>query len=199
LRITDINDDGQLIAGSKVSVDAELEEGNYLTDGDVVLARTGASVGKSSRYRERDGRLVFAGFLIRVQPDASKLSSALLASYLTTRQYWDWVRGTSARSGQPGINASEYAVLPIPTPSSETDEYGLAEQQKIADCLTSLDDVIAAQGRKVEALQAHKKGLMQQLFPPRRRNSAAAEVPGVSRWGGVATPGTWHDVGQSRQ
>jgi type I restriction enzyme S subunit len=41
----------------------------------------------------------------------------------------------------------------------------LAEQQKIADCLTSLDEVIAAQGRKVEALKAHRKGLMQQLFP----------------------------------
>lgn len=40
-----------------------------------------------------------------------------------------------------------------------------AEQQKIADCLTSLDELIAAQGRKAEALKAHKKGLMQQLFP----------------------------------
>lgn len=40
-----------------------------------------------------------------------------------------------------------------------------AEQQKIADCLSSLDELIAAQGRKVEALKAHKKGLMQQLFP----------------------------------
>lgn len=39
------------------------------------------------------------------------------------------------------------------------------EQKKIADCLTSLDGVIAAQGRKVEALKAHKRGLMQQLFP----------------------------------
>ena len=46
--------------------------------------------------------------------------------------------------------------LPVPTP---------AEQQRIADCLTSLDEVIAAQGRKVEALKAHKRGLMQQLFP----------------------------------
>jgi type I restriction enzyme S subunit len=51
----------------------------------------------------------------------------------------------------------------------------LPEQQKIADCLTSLDEVIAAQGRKVEALKVHKRGLMQQLFPregetlPRRR------------------------------
>ena len=41
----------------------------------------------------------------------------------------------------------------------------IAEQQKIADCLSSLDELIAAQGRKVEALKTHKKGLMQQLFP----------------------------------
>jgi type I restriction enzyme S subunit len=40
-----------------------------------------------------------------------------------------------------------------------------AEQQKIADCLSSLDELIAAQARKVEALKTHKKGLMQQLFP----------------------------------
>ena len=39
------------------------------------------------------------------------------------------------------------------------------EQQKIADCLGSLDDLIAAEGRKLEALRRHKKGLMQQIFP----------------------------------
>lgn len=41
----------------------------------------------------------------------------------------------------------------------------LPEQQKIADCLRSLDELIAAEGRKLEVLRAHKKGLMQQLFP----------------------------------
>ena len=53
---------------------------------------------------------------------------------------------------------SEYQNLEIAIPRH-------AEQQKIADCLMSLDEVIAAQGRKVEALKAHKRGLMQQLFP----------------------------------
>ncbi|MBK8964623.1 MAG: restriction endonuclease subunit S [Candidatus Competibacteraceae bacterium] len=41
----------------------------------------------------------------------------------------------------------------------------LKEQQKIADCLSSIDDLITAQTQKLEALKAHKKGLMQQLFP----------------------------------
>jgi type I restriction enzyme S subunit len=40
-----------------------------------------------------------------------------------------------------------------------------SEQEKIADCLSSLDELIAAQARKVKALKTHKKGLMQQLFP----------------------------------
>lgn len=58
----------------------------------------------------------------------------------------------------PGINRnSVYALRPFsPNPP---------EQQKIADCLSSLDDLIAAQAKKIEALKAHKKGLMQQLFP----------------------------------
>ena len=41
----------------------------------------------------------------------------------------------------------------------------MSEQQKIADCLSSLDEVIELQAKKLEALQTHKKGLMQQLFP----------------------------------
>lgn len=49
--------------------------------------------------------------------------------------------------------------------SWETYLPSLAEQQKIADCLSSLDELIAAQGRKVEALKTYKRGLMQQLFP----------------------------------
>ena len=52
----------------------------------------------------------------------------------------------------------DFAQISLPLPS-------LAEQKKIADCLMSLDELIAAQGRRVEALKAHKKGLMQQLFP----------------------------------
>ena len=51
-----------------------------------------------------------------------------------------------------------------------------AEQQKIAATLSSLDDLLTAQTAKLTALQAHKRGLMQQLFPRRRRNGAEAAV-----------------------
>jgi type I restriction enzyme S subunit len=165
LRITDIDDDGHFIAENKVSVNIEATEDNYLNEGDIVLARTGASVGKSYRYQQEDGRLVFAGFLIRLSPNPKKLISALLSHYISTSQYWDWVRATSARSGQPGINGTEYPTLLVPIPPVNSSENGLAEQQRIADCLSSLDDLITALTGKLAALQTHKKGLMQQLFP----------------------------------
>lgn len=56
------------------------------------------------------------------------------------------------------ISYKQFSELQIPAPAPD-------EQKKIADCLDSLDELIAAQGRKVEALKTHKKGLMQQLFP----------------------------------
>jgi type I restriction enzyme S subunit len=66
---------------------------------------------------------------------------------------------SGARSnGLLNVSKDQFFGVEIPTPQ-------LDEQQKVADCLTSLDEVIAAQGRKVEALKAHKRGLMQQLFP----------------------------------
>jgi type I restriction enzyme S subunit len=143
----------------QVSVDLNATDQNYLDEGDIVLARTGASVGKSYRYRKEDGKLVFAGFLIRVKPDPMLLISTYLANFLTTDHFWKWVAVTSARSGQPGINSTEYSSLAIPLPPN------FPEQQKIADCLSSLDELITAQAQKLDALKAHKKGLMQQLFP----------------------------------
>ncbi len=114
LRITDISEDGQFLKNHKVSVEKDVIRENYLVEGDIALARTGASVGKSYKYRVEDGELVFAGFLIRVKPNKEKLNSELLFQFLFTDRYWDWVNFISTRSGQPGINSNEYASLPMP-------------------------------------------------------------------------------------
>lgn len=65
---------------------------------------------------------------------------------------------TGARHDRMSITPGAFMRMPVPTPHP-------AEQQEIADCLTSLDEVIVAQGRKVEALKTYKQGLMQRLFP----------------------------------
>jgi type I restriction enzyme, S subunit len=164
LRITDIDDDGRLTRSERVSVEVDATEDNTLQDGDIALARTGASVGKSYRYRDEDGPLVFAGFLIRVRADRRRAVPDFLSSFFNTRRYWDWVGKTSARSGQPGINGSEYASLPVPIPGLGSGGE-LSEQQRIAACFSTLDARLAAQVDRLDALKDHKKGLMQGLFP----------------------------------
>ena len=180
LRITDISEDGRYLPDKQVSVDLDATDGNYLDEGDIVLARTGASVGKSYQYRKEDGRLVFAGFLIRVKPAPRTLISTYLANFLTTDKFWKWVAVTSARSGQPGINSTEYSSLAIPLPPS------LPEQQKIADCLASLDELITLEAQQLDTLKTHKKGLMQQLFP------AEGETLPKLRFPEFRDAGEWH-------
>lgn len=68
------------------------------------------------------------------------------------------IQRIKAGAAQPNISLSQLGDFVLLLPST-------AEQQKIADCLSSLDELMAAQARKVDALKAHKKGLMQQLFP----------------------------------
>lgn len=64
--------------------------------------------------------------------------------------------------GSLSVSDKDLLALPVPLPKGKR---SLAEQQKIADCLSSLDELIAAQACKIDALKTHKKGLMQQLFP----------------------------------
>lgn len=84
--------------------------------------------------------------------------------------------------GSLSINDSDLMALPVPVPAGKT---SVAEQQKIADCLGSLDELIAAQGRKVDALKTHKKGLMQQLFPREGETQPRLRFPeflGAPEW-----------------
>lgn len=81
--------------------------------------------------------------------------------YFKTASWHFYLRRVSsmgARHDRMSITTGDFMAMPVPTPPAK-------EQQKIADCLRSLDGLIAAEGRTLEALKAHKKGLMQQLFP----------------------------------
>ena len=79
----------------------------------------------------------------------------LLEAYLVRSDLGSYVTGAAP----PKLTLAKLKTIPIPKPSSPT------EQQKIADCLGSLDELIAAEGRRLLALRQHKQGLIQQLFP----------------------------------
>lgn len=89
------------------------------------------------------------GVLINTEGYANPCVAALINS--VSKGYVSYV-------GNPKLMNGVMAKIAIPLPA-------VIEQQKIADCLSSLDELIATQARKVDALKTHKKGLMQQLFP----------------------------------
>jgi type I restriction enzyme S subunit len=162
IRITDISEHGRYCPDPQVSVNSVNSDQYYLREGDVVFARTGASVGKSYLYEPHDGELVFAGFLIRVRPNPELLVSAFLAAYTTTKPYWSWVRLMSMRSGQPGINGNEFAQLPLLLPP-------LPEQTAIATVLSDMDLELAALEQRRDKTRALKQGMMQELLTGRTR------------------------------
>jgi|25_taG_2_1085351.scaffolds.fasta_scaffold06069_2 type I restriction enzyme S subunit len=157
IRITDISEDGYYSPEKVVGVNSPFSSSYILNEGDIVLARTGASVGKSYLYRKEDGTLIYAGFLIKVSPDKRLLNSKYLHQYLKTEQYWAWVIVNSMRSGQPGINGNEYGRLLIPLPSIE-------EQTAIATALSDVDNLIGSLEKLIAKKEAIKTGTMQQLL-----------------------------------
>lgn len=157
IRITDIDDETHaFLSNDVVSPSGELDDKYLVKKGDILLARTGASTGKSYLYHPKDGKLFYAGFLIKAHVLPSSDDYFIYSQTLTDR-YGKWVKTTSMRSGQPGINANEYASYSFSVPS-------LPEQRKIADLLSAVDDVIAAQEAEVATWEKRKKGVMQKLF-----------------------------------
>ena len=118
IRITDISDNGTL--GSDIKSAAKADDKYLLHDGDILFARTGATVGKTCRYRESYGRAIYAGFLIRLIPDPTLIDPDYLYHFTKSDYYWDFVKSAQRVVAQPNINAQEYGDLQILLPKMET-------------------------------------------------------------------------------
>lgn len=124
LRITDIQDravDWSAVPSCEISADeiADLR----LTNGDLVFARTGATVGKSFQLRAPFPEAVFASYLIRISP-IDRTVGDWLRTFFESPEYWLQIRESSAGIGQPNVNGSKLQALRVPLPP-------LAEQHRI--------------------------------------------------------------------
>ena len=148
IRITDINESSSTYDDKDiVSPDGTLSDNYQVKERDILLARTGASTGKTYLYRKSDGKLYYAGFLIRA--NVTTHNPYFVFSQLHTHRYWRWVSIMSARSGQPGINSQEYSSFPVFTTS-------IQEENKIAKLLSLLDERISTQNKIIEDLKKLK-------------------------------------------
>ena len=162
IRITDITENGQFDSSDPKSVNTDDREKYTLKEGDIVLARTGASTGKSYLYRKKDGELVYAGFLIKAAIDTKRHNPRFIAGQLTTKRYWNWVATVSMRSGQPGINGKEYASFLIPIASK-------MEQDLIAYTISQFDTYIDDLAELIEKKRGIRDGALEDLIHHRTR------------------------------
>ena len=159
IRITDIDDASREFLFSDLSSPDICLDGMskyLLSRGDIVFARTGASVGKTYIYRENDGVVYFAGFLIRTKVNQDNDAEFVFQSTLSP-SYEKYIRITSQRSGQPGVNAQEYGEYDLFIPSKK-------EQQRIGQFLRGIDNLIALHQRELEKLKNIKKAMLEKMF-----------------------------------
>ena len=159
IRITDIDDVSRKFKeDSLTSPDINVSEcDNYLLcEKDILFARTGASVGKTYLYDKKDGKVYFAGFLIRARIK-DKFDSKFIFQNTLTDRFTQYVKVTSQRSGQPGVNGKEYGEYELYLPKYE-------EQQAIGSYFSNLDNLINSHQEKISQLETLKKKLLQDMF-----------------------------------
>jgi type I restriction enzyme, S subunit len=145
-----------------VSID-KIKQDCYCVEGDMVFADASedlADVGKSIELVNLNGeRLVSGLHTILARQKQKKFMLGFGGHLFKSQRIRKQIQKESQGAKVLGLSSGRLARIRIAYPSDKK------EQQKIADCLSSIDDLITAQSQKVEALKTHKKGLMQQLFP----------------------------------
>ncbi|OIP53592.1 MAG: hypothetical protein AUK31_01365 [Fibrobacteres bacterium CG2_30_45_31] len=156
-----VSEDGQLVVSDIRKYSEVLKGYTYFCDNDVIVAKITPCYenGKSALAKNLKNGLAAGSTEFHVIRSNSKL----LPSFLITLVNTDSVRilgknSMAGTGGQQRVPSTFFELLTVFVPT-------LAEQQRIASFLSSIDNLITAQSQKIESLKTHKKGLMQQLFP----------------------------------
>lgn len=158
LRITDIDEVSRKYVSDKIASPeaSKIAEKFLVQKNDLLFARTGASVGKTYLYDEADGKMYYAGYLIKahIKPE---YDSQFIFQLTLTNEFKKWIKKESMRTAQPGINAECLAKYKMMIPCME-------EQQKIGSFLAEIDKEIQIQKEFIKTYAEGKKRMMRELM-----------------------------------
>jgi type I restriction enzyme, S subunit len=117
VRTTDIDEDGGLRPETFRSLPPAVAAPYRLRGGDLLLTRSGATVGKSLLWQEKWGPACFAGYLIRARPDPHRVVPDYLAYFVRSSRYWDEIRLTTIQATIANVSAERYGDFRVPLPS----------------------------------------------------------------------------------
>ncbi|MCX8601708.1 MULTISPECIES: restriction endonuclease subunit S [unclassified Gilliamella] len=158
IRITDIDEIGNLRDETFKSLEFEKAKSYLLEDLDILLARSGATVGKSYLYYKKIvGNACYAGYLIRARLDLQKFNAEFVNYFLQSKIYWDWVKAINIQATIQNISAEKYSDLILSIPPLE-------EQNAIVSFLdkkiAQIDTLISKQEMLLEKLAEQRIALI---------------------------------------
>lgn len=182
IRITDIKDDGGLNDETFRSLKPEIAEPYLLERGDILLARSGATVGKSFIYSSDWGTCCFAGYLIKASIEPSRALATWVYRYTQTKYYWDWIDSIQIQATIQNVSAEKYNSFLIAVPS-------LTEQAKIAAFLdhetAKIDALIAKQQRLIVLLEEKRQAVISHAVTKGLNPDAPLRPSGIDWLGDV--------------
>jgi restriction endonuclease S subunit len=146
VRITDIDDNVCLISDNPMFIDLSEESKPYLLEkGDVLIARTGATYGKTLLFNDNE-QGVFASYLIRLNFNHDKVMPAFFTSFSLGEIYWQQARELVSGGGQPQFNANVIKRIRMPIPPLKT-------QQKLVAEIESECELVEANKKLIEVFE----------------------------------------------
>ena len=131
IRITDLNEAGELRHDSVKRLSPFVAQPYMLRDGDVLFARSGATVGKTYCYRSEHGPACFAGYLIRARLNRRKINPDFLILAVQSHYYWAYILKTAIQATIENVSAERYGDFPVAMPNCK-------EQNTIIAVLSSI-------------------------------------------------------------
>ncbi|MEW6116419.1 MAG: restriction endonuclease subunit S [Nitrospirota bacterium] len=157
IRITDVDENGRLREDTFKSLPEDVARPYLLKEGDLLLARSGATVGKSFYYEPSWGLAAYAGYLIRARFNPARMMPSFVNYFTNSQQYWQWLGSSFIQATIQNVSAEKYANLTVPVPP-------LPEQRAIAaflDCETArIDALIEKVEKSIELLREYRTALI---------------------------------------
>jgi restriction endonuclease S subunit len=155
IRITDIDSSGELIKSNPVSP-SFFNEKYVLKKGDLLFARSGATVGKTYLHRKNDNSSIYAGYMIRFR-FKEEVNPEYVYAFTKTSYYKGWIKKTQTQVAQPNINAKQYGSLKNPLPPIHL-------QLKFAEIVKKIEAMKERQKKSTEDINQLFDALMQKAF-----------------------------------
>lgn len=166
IRITDISEDNQLKDDGKQSIPIKIARPYMLRDGDVLFARSGATVGKTFFYTTDCGPAAFAGYLVKATTDKNILISKFLFYITLGIGYENWKNSVFTQATIQNIGADKYANLPVTLPPVD-EQRTLIEYLDVA--CGNIDSTIAVKLSQLKLIQSHKASLIFEYVSGKKR------------------------------